>query len=207
MVRIINTSGVGGEQSDFSSVWAVIAVNTSGMYEPNIGGSNGATGNVNGPNSSINNSIATWNGATGKLLNSSSFSINGTTLSGNTFGFTTLSGIGNQATIQGNFLDILGGSNFPNTNITLHNDQVSLNSDGLMYLTTNAGDIGLFSSSNLLIQASGILPVVSGTQNIGSQIFPYNNTYSTNFITQSPNGSYWKLSVNNAGIVTGVPYP
>ncbi len=69
MATIINTNG----GTDFSSVLAVIAVNTSGQYEPNIGtgGGGGGTGNVTGPGSSTDKAVVIWNGTTGTAIQNS----------------------------------------------------------------------------------------------------------------------------------------
>ncbi len=146
MTQIINASGNVGYLK--ANVTPVVLVDSNGNI---INLSGVGTGNVMGPGSSTNNAVTVWNGTTGASIKDSSFLINGTTLSGVTYNFTNLIGLTNQSIIQGNFLDIKSSANFPNTSLTLHNDQVGLNSDGLVNIFASAGYLDLSNTSGALV--------------------------------------------------------
>jgi hypothetical protein len=59
-------------------------------------------------------------------------------------------------------------------------------------------------------QFSGdVFPDASGSHNIGIQgaaIQPFSGVVAQSFITQSPNGTYWRLAVSDIGVITAVPY-
>ncbi len=286
MVRIINTSGIGGSESDFSSVLAVIAVNTSGQYEPNLFGGSSSGGNVFGPSSSIDEAVVRFDGTTGKIIQgqptifindggdfyctsgtqfnfiatpASAFQVtadnninltsnlhnislnaaenagvagvidvninastgNSTISAGTNINLNTVAGnIGISSfadtninsngafNVTGDPVNISVSPSFPNTYLNLINDQVTLSADGIFNLASLANDIIISTPlGNIDVSTKNILPANSGIIGIGSLNLPFSGVYAVNFVTQSPNGNYWKLAVSNAGIVTGVPYP
>ncbi len=75
MTQIVRTNG-----NDFSMLTAVIAVNTSGQYEPNAGGGGGG-GGITPPGSSTNNAVVTWNGTTASALNNTNLTYSANALS------------------------------------------------------------------------------------------------------------------------------
>ncbi len=51
---------------------------------------------------------------------------------------------------------------------------------------------------------TNIIPDISGINNLGSLDYPFSGIYAVSPIIQSPNGSYWRITVDDVGVVSGV---
>ncbi len=97
-----------------------------------------------------------------------------------------LAAYGNNSIIQ---MDAAEGVNFANV------------------LVTTGGEVRFTANQRVVTVMPAMAPIVSGSQFIGTVPLPYSGVVAQHVITQSPNGAYWKLSVNNAGVVSGTSWP
>lgn len=164
--QIVNTNG----GSDFSSVYPVIVVNTSGQYEPNAGGGGGGT---------------VQNGA--NLLGSPVFA----QLNGSNLEFRGLSGVGSVVTtVNANTVFISGipGISGP-----------AVSTDTALVRWNGAGG-NTVQNSDILLSATSIQSSYSGTINIGLLTRPfsgvYANQYGTTLLPQNPGGAATSVTLN-----------
>ncbi len=193
-----------------------ITVSTNGQTI-NVSGAN--TSSITTPNPTTDYGIATWSGTAGVGLRTSTIEASGSTI--NASGDLTIAanhGNGNLL-LQGNFLDIQSSSIFAaNTNISLHNDQLSLNGQGGIFggavngvisltasgnalLTSNTGFVALSSFSGVTTN-NNIVPTISGINNVGTSNLPFSGVYANQYETTqiSGNTTASTLTVNwNAG--------
>lgn len=219
-MNIINTNGINGPATDFSSITPVILVNISGNYISGVG-SDGPNGDVVGPASSVDNSIIRFNGPTGKSIQGSNITLSDT----NVFTGTNIS------IFDSGTLDLRGDvvylqdKNDPNTTLTLAGSVAALTAQNNTELSTQNGvslNLGqtVFNASltalsgSVNITATGIsltptagpiniggdvVPTQSGAFDLGSSVRPLDYVYSNNF--SGPNSC--KAWVSFSGAVGG----
>lgn len=66
--------------------------------------------------------------------------------------------------------------------------------------------ISILTSVNNIHTKGNFRPYASGFNTLGLKSFPYSGVIATNLVTQSPNGSWWRLMVDDNGIVSGVAF-
>ncbi len=103
---------------------------------------------------------------------------------------------------------------FNDTLSTISAPNLDVLASGSMLVGSTQGSVSILSHTSIFLGAQSFvsltgdfLPSFSGTQNIGSQTVPFSGVVARSFITQSPNGNYWRLVVDNAGVVSGVSFP
>ncbi len=180
MTQIVSTSGVNGPATDFTSVWPVILVDTSGNAINVL--TSGSSTYVSSLNGLVNAVTITGLGSVSVTTAGQSIRVSGSTSASVTTpsttvanGIATWSGTsgaglldtpiqitgsmifatGNSLTIQGNFLDLVSSSFYPGSYLTLHNDQGSFSADGGLWLTAAAGSITATASGAVHLGAVG----------------------------------------------------
>jgi hypothetical protein len=143
-----------------------------------------ANGNIFGPNSSTNNSIALFNGTTGKILKSSGINIVGTDLSGIT-------------TINGNNIGNVVGpiSSIDNTLVVYDSTTGKLLKNGST-ITAIGGALASVDSLSLSATSSNTVGVV----NVGGSTFMHN--YSSGTYVGPNAGNFTMTGLNNTAIGT-----
>lgn len=174
-MNIVNTNGVNGPATDFSSITPVLLVNVSGNYVSGIGGGGSGSGDVVGPASSTASAVTLFDGTTGKLLKNSSLLVNGTTLSGDTLGLHGFNGIYLYSQ-NGNIN--LSGTVYANGSIFPNNSNVSL------------GGASPNSFKNIFAKNFGTDLVSTSVSSLGTYDIDLRNGMSINYdFTGCPSGT------------------
>ena len=115
-----------------------------------------------------------------------------------------ISGINNLGSINYPFSEIYAKTGYF-TNVSGMSPISILSDTNLTEGTTLTAPIisGTTISGDTISIGTTITAQVSGTLNIASATYPFNYIYGIP-ILQSADGSYWKLTVDNAGVVSGV---
>lgn len=188
--NIVNTSGVNGPATDFSSLTPGILVDISGNYV-DLSPSGSTYGDVDGPASSTNNAIALFNGTTGKIIKNSNVTINGNDMAF-AAGDVSISANG------GNFITVSGGFAVVDST-TLTN--IKSQAGGEVDITIGSVGVAVFQSGTARINTNG------GTWQFQNSEFsvPTNSTINSadSLVVEATPAGY-SATLNLAGATAGL---
>lgn len=174
----------------FSNLVPAAVIDANGNWLSVLSGT--STSGVSGPVTTVNNSIATWNGTAGVTLNStpatidSSGNISAPNYTLNGFSAAIAPAVATQGSV--------GTAALPVGNI------YNVNQSGINCFVQNLRPTTIQMQGG----SASVTATVSGSTSIGSLASPFKSVFSNNLVLIDSNGIEWALRVSISGVITAV---